>query len=66
MALSKESATFILEEASKLLDQHLCIIAPTGKVIASLNPEECAPLVPDAATSVSTGDLVTLDNSKPP
>lgn len=66
MALSKESATFILEEASKLLDQHLCIIAPTGKVIASLNPEECGALVPDAATSVSTGDIVTLDNSKPP
>ena len=66
MALSKESAVFILEEASQLLEQRICILAPTGEVIASLRPEERGCMVPDAVKAASSGEIVPLDSTRSP
>lgn len=66
MALSKETASFILEEASKLTGQHLCILNTSGNVIASLRPEEIGMHIEEAISVAKTGTTVLLDPSSPP
>lgn len=66
MALSRESASFILEEASQLIQQQICILSPAGEVLASLRPEDHRLTIPVAAKAAATGEIVPLDNSQSP